>query len=337
MAAQDTVTKQYVSEAEVFADAFNYLMYGGEQVIRPENLTDMDTTQYALPYDEKGHPEFVQKYRDTLKTLAVKTDSTCTYLVLGIENQSNVHYAMPVRNMLYDAMQYEKQVRELSRVHRRERDTGTHEEYLSGMKKDDRLIPVVTLVINFGGKAWDGPLSLREMYTDQPEQVLAFVPDYRVQLIDPMRMEDEDFARLNSSLREVLAYIRYQHDKQRMEKLLSEDERFTRLERSAAMVINTMTNAGIEMNPNEEVVNMCEAIRQMMDESEMRGEMRGKLYGEKVGEMRGREIGEKTGSAKEKTSIARRMLEMQFPEEQVVSITKLSREEVAKIRQSIVH
>lgn len=53
--------------------------------------------------------------------------------------------------------------------------------------------------------------------------------------------------------------------------------------------------------------------------------------------MRGREIGEKTGSAKEKTSIARRMLEMQFPEEQVVSITKLSREEVAKIRQSIVH
>lgn len=114
-----------------------------------------------------------------------------------------------------------------------------------------------------------------------------------------------------------------------MEKLLSEDERFTRLERSAAMVINTMTNAGIEMNPNEEVVNMCEAIRQMMDESEMRG----KLYGEKVGEMRGN----KTGRQSEKMDIARRMLEMQFPEEQVVSVTKLSREEVAKIRQSIVH
>lgn len=43
------------------------------------------------------------------------------------------------------------------------------------------------------------------MYADQPEQVLAFVPDYRVQLIDPMRMEDADFARLNSRLREVPA------------------------------------------------------------------------------------------------------------------------------------
>ena len=53
----------------------------------------------------------------------------------GIENQSGVHDAMPVRNMLYDALQYEKQARELGRKHRREHDTGTREEYLSGVKK----------------------------------------------------------------------------------------------------------------------------------------------------------------------------------------------------------
>ena len=122
MSIQDTATKQYVSEAEVFADAFNYLIYDGEQVIKPEQLTDMDTTQYVIPYheDEKGKPEAAQKYRDTLKTLAVKTDDRYTYLVLGIENQSHVHYAMPVRNMLYDAMQLEKQVRDLASQHRKE-------------------------------------------------------------------------------------------------------------------------------------------------------------------------------------------------------------------------
>ena len=102
MSIQDTATKQYVSEAEVFADAFNYLIYDGEQVIKPEQLTDMDTTQYVIPYheDEKGKPEAAQKYRDTLKTLAVKTDDRYTYLVLGIENQSHVHYAMPVRKKM---------------------------------------------------------------------------------------------------------------------------------------------------------------------------------------------------------------------------------------------
>ena len=55
--------------------------------------------------------------------------------ILGIENQSHVHYAMPVRNMLYDAMQLEKQVRDLASQHRKEGKNGTSEEYLSGMKK----------------------------------------------------------------------------------------------------------------------------------------------------------------------------------------------------------
>ena len=300
MSIQDTATKQYVSEAEVFADAFNYLIYDGEQMIKPEQLTDMDTTQYVIPYheDEKGKPEAAQKYRDTLKTLAVKTDDRYTYLVLGIENQSHVHYAMPVRNMLYDAMQLEKQVRDLASQHRKEGKNGTSEEYLSGMKKEDRLSPVITLVINFGGKKWDAPLSLREMYGD-------------------------DLQKLNSSLREVLAYIKYQRDKARMEKLLNEDSKFSCLETNAALVINAMTNAGIAIDPNKEAVNMCEAIRQMVDEGIMLGEKRGEERGEKRGEM------QKT------LAIARRMLEKNYPIEQVVDLTMLTKQEVEELSKTI--
>ena len=68
MSLQDTVTKQYVSDPKVFADAFNYLIYDGEQVIRPEQLTDLDATQFAIPYreEEEGKPEATQKYRDVL-------------------------------------------------------------------------------------------------------------------------------------------------------------------------------------------------------------------------------------------------------------------------------
>ena len=294
-------------------------------MIKPEQLTDMDTTQYVIPYheDEKGKPEAAQKYRDTLKTLAVKTDDRYTYLVLGIENQSHVHYAMPVRNMLYDAMQLEKQVRDLASQHRKEGKNGTSEEYLSGMKKEDRLSPVITLVINFGGKKWDAPLSLREMYGEQPEKVLPFIQDYRVFMIDPMEMSDNDLQKLNSSLREVLAYIKYQRDKARMEKLLNEDSKFSCLETNAALVINAMTNAGIAIDPNKEVVNMCEAIRQMVDEGIMLGEKRGEERGEKRGEM------QKT------LAIARRMLEKNYPIEQVVDLTMLTKQEVEELSKTI--
>ena len=317
MSIQDTATKQYVSEVEVFADVFNYLIYDGEQVIKPEQLTDMDTTQYVIPYheDEKGKPEAAQKYRDTLKTLAVKTDDRYTYLVLGIENQSHVHYAMPVRNMLYDAMQLEKQVRDLASQHRKEGKNGTSEEYLSGMRKEDRLSPVITLVINFGGKKWDAPLSLREMYGEQPEKVLPFIQDYRVFMIDPMEMSDNDLQKLNSSLREVLAYIKYQRDKARMEKLLNEDSKFSCLETNAALVINAMTNAGIAIDPNKEAVNMCEAIRQMVDEGIM--------------------LGEKRGEMQKTLAIARRMLEKNYPIEQVVDLTMLTKQEVEELSKTI--
>ena len=329
MALQDTVTKQYMSKGEIFADAFNYLIYSGRQVIRPDQLSEMDTTQIAIPFapQEQGKPETTQKYRDVLKTLSVKKDKTCTYLVLVIENQSRVHYAMPIRNMLYDVLQYEKQVRELAAKHRQNRDAENADEYLSGLTKDDRLIPVITLVINFGGKKWDAPLSLREMYGEQPEKVLPFIQDYRVFMIDPMEMSDNDLQKLNSSLREVLAYIKYQRDKARMEKLLNEDSKFSCLETNAALVINAMTNAGIAIDPNKEVVNMCEAIRQMVDE--------GIMLGEKRGEERGEERGKKQGSMNEKLIIARRMIEMKYSKEQIVDITKLTKQEVEELSRTI--
>ena len=319
MSIQDTATKQYVSEAEVFADAFNYLIYDGEQVIKPEQLTDMDTTQYVIPYheDEKGKPEAAQKYRDTLKTLAVKTDDRYTYLVLGIENQSHVHYAMPVRNMLYDAMQLEKQVRDLASQHRKEGKNGTSEEYLSGMKKEDRLSPVITLVINFGDKKWDGPLTFHEMLTEQPEEVLALLPDYKVFLIDPMAMESEDFDKLHSSLREVLHCIKVQKDKQEMRELLQTDDRFARLDRDAAMVIRTMTNTTFKIDDHSEVVNMCEAIQGLINDGIAEGIVKG----------------EAKGIQSEKRETALRLSKMGLSIKQIAQATELSEDDVLKLIQ----
>ena len=42
MGQKDTITKRYMSKPEYFADAFNYYVFGGEQIIRPENLVEQD-------------------------------------------------------------------------------------------------------------------------------------------------------------------------------------------------------------------------------------------------------------------------------------------------------
>ncbi|MGN1187507.1 MAG: hypothetical protein ACI4R6_03345, partial [Lachnospiraceae bacterium] len=52
----------------------------------------------------------VNRTRDVVKSFTAMTDSDTAYVVLAIEAQSHIHYAMPVRNMLYDALQYSGQV-----------------------------------------------------------------------------------------------------------------------------------------------------------------------------------------------------------------------------------
>lgn len=114
MGRKDTVTKAYMRNNSVFADAFNYLIYGGKTVVDPEKLHELDTTEIALPFvqEENGtrKEEAVPKYRDVLKSAVIKRDNEAAYILLGIENQTDIHYAMPVRNMIYDALQYGKQV-----------------------------------------------------------------------------------------------------------------------------------------------------------------------------------------------------------------------------------
>ena len=53
MGTADIVTKEYMRENTVFADAFNYLIYNGKKVIDPAKLKEIDPTEIALPFDDE--------------------------------------------------------------------------------------------------------------------------------------------------------------------------------------------------------------------------------------------------------------------------------------------
>ena len=273
MGAADTVTKAYMRENAIFADAFNYLIYGGRRVIDPNSLKELDTTEIALPFGDDKTDEAVQKYRDILKSAVIKEDKDAAYVLLGIENQTDIHYAMPVRNLIYDALQYGKQFSDVSAKHRKESGNGHNRgEYLSGFYKEDRLTPVITLVVHFGADAWDGPLSLHEMMSVDKPEIMQMVPDYRIQLIDPARMKPEDLMKFETSLREVMGYIKYSKDKEGMKTYMAGNSR-TMLERTAAQVIKAITNTPIEIPEGLEEVNVCEAIEEMMKDSKAEGKL----------------------------------------------------------------
>ena len=77
----DTEGKQYLSNPVFFADAFNYLLYDGEQVIKPEELQELDTTELTVPYGNNARAP-VQKYRDLLKMWNAMMDENAIYVIL---------------------------------------------------------------------------------------------------------------------------------------------------------------------------------------------------------------------------------------------------------------
>ena len=62
MGLADTVTKAYMKENTVFADAFNYLIYGGKAVVDPAQLQELDTTEIALTRTETRQ---LMRYKNT--------------------------------------------------------------------------------------------------------------------------------------------------------------------------------------------------------------------------------------------------------------------------------
>lgn len=236
MGMADAVTKQYMKENTVFADAFNFLLYNGENVIQPQTLRELDTAEVVIPFtvDDKGkkQAQAVQKYRDILKMTTVMTDDKAAYVLFGVEAQTDIHYAMPVRNVIYDALQYGRQVTEISKRNRKN----------SGQ----------TMAVTDKG-------------------LLQHIPDYRIKLIDPAGIDSDEMDKFHTSLREVLSYIKYSKDADKLAEYMNHNQRMEHLEVGAAQVIKEVTNTKFQIPKGMEEVNMCEAIEVLMNRRENEG------------------------------------------------------------------
>ena len=244
MGMADAVTKQYMKENTVFADAFNFLLYNGENVIQPQTLRELDTAEVVIPFtvDDKGkkQAQAVQKYRDILKMTTVMTDDKAAYVLFGVEAQTDIHYAMPVRNVIYDALQYGRQVIEISKRNRKN----------SGQ----------TMAVTDKG-------------------LLQHIPDYRIKLIDPAGIDSDEMDKFHTSLREVLSYIKYSKDADKLAEYMNHNQRMEHLEVGAAQVIKEVTNTKFQIPKGMEEVNMCEAIEVLMNRRETEGIQLGMTQG----------------------------------------------------------
>ena len=273
MGVIDTEGKRYLFNNDIFADAFNYLVYGGKQVIKADELREIDTTELALPYGN-GAKVPVQKYRDILKLWDAKMDDAAIYVILGTELQDKVHYGMPVKDGLYDMLGYSNQIDEIRRSYRNQNgknDTDgelvvdgdslkiklTSEEFLSGLRKGDKLIPIITAVVYLGDTPWDGPRSLHEMLDFKNDAIKDFVPDYRINLISPADMDDDEFTKFNTDLGFAMNVIKHQSDN--ADEIIGATNH-RKIDRDTAVFLNTAARLHLEYEEKTGGIDMCKAL-----------------------------------------------------------------------------
>lgn len=265
MSRKNSATRIYMEDNEHFADAFNYIIYNGNKIIRPEELMEQDPTELVGILDGDNKFYYKERYRDILKKCIIKKDKKSTYVMMGIENQSEIHYAMPVRNMLYDALNYTAQVNEKANEHRKNKDI-KGAEFLSGFAACDKIIPIVTLIMYFGDEDWDAPRSLYEMFDDVDDNIKKLVSDYRINILVPKEIKNTK--KFNTDLRYVMDFIKVSKDMKELKRLIADNKNiFEEMSKSAAMVLKECTSIKIETSREDKVINMCKAIEDMMEEA----------------------------------------------------------------------
>ena len=78
----DTVLKNYWNDNEQFADLFNAVLFEGRQVIRPEELEDVDTEESSV-LEHRDYAESIRVSRDSIKVSKRSTVYGVDLVMLG--------------------------------------------------------------------------------------------------------------------------------------------------------------------------------------------------------------------------------------------------------------
>ena len=310
----DSLAKCFLREPTVFADAFNGLLFGGQQVVRAESLKEMDPNGILIPdgirkdKEGKAFPITIPQLRnrDLLKSAVVMNGGRQNFMILGIEAQKMVDRTMPVRGMIYNAINYYRQMEEI-RSRNRDAKVLTKDNYISGFLPTDKLKPVITIVILFSDAEWSEEISIHSLL-DVDAEFLKYIPDYKLNVIVPSKMSDDDFQNYSTELSAVLFAAKYSSNKKALYNAIVESVKYGHISRNAALMIESLVGIELEMDENEEIVGMSkekvpfteffmdvakermqEAVRQnLLSEGFANGQKEGFANGQKVGEEKGK-------------------------------------------------
>lgn len=270
----NTVLREYWDNNERFADLFNARLFGGEQVIKPDELLPVDSAVVSL-FEHGEYAESIESARDKINICRHSTALGVELEILGEENQEHIHYGMPMRLMGYDYHTYKKQYDDNAQKYKKGSEGLTRDEFLSKMKKTDKFIPVITIVVYYGSEPCDGARSLHEML-NIPERVRPFVNDYRMLLVEACRCGLSFGNPSNIDLFHLLGTIQYDDSKPK-EIMTAEAMHYIQeknVDEDVIKTVSSLTRLNLSVK-KKEASGMYTIFNKVADDAAIEGEIKG--------------------------------------------------------------
>lgn len=277
---KDFVSGVFFSDNDRYADIVNVVGCNGVPFVRGKDLQEADTK--VLTGKRKGigkrRKGAAPKYRDLMR----KTAFSMNFAMIGIENQEEIDYSLPLRVMCYDAGEYERQAAQVRKKVRKTREGLSNGEYLYGFRKDSRLFPTITFVLYYGEEEWDGAKDIHGFldFSGIPKGLQEKITNYKVHIIEVRKLEDTSM--FQTDVKQVFDFIRFAKDKHKLRRLLEQDEAYQMLDEDAYDMVAAYIGEEETMFKQKEKykkggkVNMCQGLREWIADERMEGRATGK-------------------------------------------------------------
>lgn len=179
MGTKDTTQKRLEDFEDIFADISNVLLYDGEDVIK-ENELETITAKDTYTVEKQIH----EVERDVAKRW--KHHSLHISLI-GLENQTDPDYKMPMRVICYDGASYRAQL---------------------NAEESKKTYPVITLVLYMGTeKRWTAPKQLTDCFK-YDERLGKFISNYTINVVELAWLSDEQIMKFKTEFRNFVELLR---------------------------------------------------------------------------------------------------------------------------------
>ena len=293
---KDITTKNLLENNDVFADIANVNLFGGDLLIKQEDLEEMPADASYKDLEGRRH----KLSRDILKK--VNRLGGCIAFI-GYENQTGINNVMPIRNMGYNYTVYAKQIQHLVAENRKNKKSA----YAKVLHDHQKLMPVATFVLYYGKKRWRKPLTLMDVL-DIPEEDRGIweklLSDYRIKVIHMADQPEEVRKMYRSDYRVIADYLAYRKNKKKLYVCLREDRREIIHVEQLLDMLGALSGDGrfveiresyVNSENKEEGMNMCTLLDMCEKEGMKKGVEEGMKKGVKKGVKKGMKRGVKKG------------------------------------------